>query len=353
MGLDAEEAVLTSRKQVANLIGANEKEIIFTSGATESVNLALKGVFSLYHKKGNHIITVQTAHKAVLETCEYIEKLGGEVTYLPVDSDGLVSAADVEAAMKPSTILVALLHANNETGVIQPVREISKVVHYHGAILFSDAAQAAGKIKINVDEEGIDLLAMSAHKMYGPKGCGALYIRRKDPRVALTPLIHGGGHERGMRSGTINVPGVVGLGHAAMLCGIEMKADAERLSILRNKLEKGLLRLPQTLVNGAGAERLPHVANIRFVGIDSGTVLNSFNRKIAISTGAACSSATPAPSHVLQAMGLTPEEAASCFRFSLGRFTTEEEVDYMINELRLHVEQYRTQNPAWVEMTAS
>ncbi len=349
LGLDAEEAVNVARKQIANLIGATDKEIIFTSGATESVNLAIKGVFFQYHKKGNHIITVRTAHKAVLETCEYIEKQGGEVTYLPVDENGLITAEEVEAAIKPSTILVALLHANNETGVIQPIQEISKVVHRHGAIVFSDAAQAIGKIKIQVDDDGIDLMAISAHKIYGPKGVGALYIRRKNPRVTLSPQMQGGGHERGLRSGTLNVPGIVGLGHAAMLCGIEMKEDSTRLTKLRNHLEQGLLEIPHTHVNGGKVERLPQVTNIMFAGIDSGTVLNGFNRKIAISTGAACSSATPAPSHVLRAMGLPKEEASSSFRFSLGRFSTEEEVDYIIEQLRLHVTQYRKQSPAWAE----
>lgn len=349
MGLDADEAIINARKQVANLIGATDKEIIFTSGATESINLALKGVFSLYRTKGNHIITVQTAHKAVLESCEFIEKMGGEVTYLPVDKNGLVSPAVVEAAMKPTTILVALLHANNETGVIQPLREISKVVHRHGAIVFSDAAQAIGKIKIQVDDDGIDLMAISAHKIYGPKGVGALYIRRKNPRVTLAPQIHGGGHERGLRSGTQNVPGIVGLGHAAMLCGAEMKEESLRLAALRARLEKGLLEIPRTFINGKVAERLTHVTNICFEGIDSGTVLNGFNRKIAISTGSACSSALPSPSHVLQAMGLTAQEASASFRFSLGRFSTEEEVDYIVEQVQLHVGMYRAQNPAWDE----
>src|SRR4028118_115017 len=263
-GWQAEEAVDYAREQVAKLVGADPKEIIFTSGATEADNLAIKGVFEMYSQKGNHIITATTEHKAVLDTCKHIEKLGGRVTYLPVDGEGLISLADLEAAMTPETILVTIMYGNNETGTIQPIREIAAIAHKHGALFMTDATQAVGKIPVDVIADGIDLMAFTAHKMYGPKGVGALYVRRKNPRVKVTAQMDGGGHERGMRSGTLNVPGIVGLGKACELCRLEMDKDAAHTSRLRDKLEQSLMQLEEAYVNGNPAHRLPHVTNISF-----------------------------------------------------------------------------------------
>ncbi|MEP7279204.1 MAG: IscS subfamily cysteine desulfurase [Bacteroidota bacterium] len=332
-GWQAEEAVNNAREQIARLIGAGPEEIIFTSGATEADNLAIKGVSELYKTRGNHIITVATEHKAVLDTCEHLEKQGSDLTYLPVQSNGIINLEQLEAAIKPSTILIAVMYANNETGIIQPVREISALAKKHGIIFFSDAVQAAGKIPVDVNHDGIDLLALTAHKIYGPKGVGALYKRRKNPRVKLAAQLHGGGHEKGMRSGTLNVPGIVGFGKAAELALAEMDKEALRLQRLRDRLENALLRLNNVEINGSTEHRMPHVCNLSFKYTESEGLMMGFNQNIAVSAGSACSSATLEPSYVLKAMGLSDELAHASLRFSLGRFTTEEEIDYAIGEI--------------------
>lgn len=332
-GWTAEEAVTYAREQVAQLVGAEPKEIIFTSGATESDNLALKGVFEMYSAKGNHIITVKTEHKAVLDSCKHIEKLGGEITYLTVNEDGLIDLKELENAMRPQTILVSVMYANNETGVIQPIKEISALAKKHGALFFSDATQAAGKIPIDVNKDGMDLMSFSAHKIYGPKGTAALYVRRKNPRVKVTAQIDGGGHERGMRSGTLNVPGIVGFGKACELCRIEMKKESERIKLLRDKLETELLKSDEAFINGNRDHRLFNVTNIGFKNAGGEGLMTAINKNIAISSGSACTSASPEPSHVLKAMGLADDMAHASLRFSLGRFTTEEEIDYTIGQV--------------------
>ena len=332
-GWEAEEAVDYAREQVAKLIGAEPKEIIFTSGATESDNLALKGTFEMYATKGNHIITVKTEHKAVLDTCRHIEKSGGEVTYLDVNKDGFIDVKELEAAIRPQTILIGVMYANNEIGVIQPIKEISAIAKKHGILFFTDATQAAGKIPVDVTNDGIDLMAFSAHKMYGPKGSGALYVRRKNPRVKVTAQMDGGGHERGMRSGTLNVPGIVGLGKACELCRIEMKKDTEQIKKLRDKLETELLKLEETFINGNKEHRLPNVTNLSFKYTGSEELMLGFNKNIAVSSGSACTSASIEPSYVLTALGLGDDLAHSSIRFGLGRFTTEEEIDYTIDEV--------------------
>jgi cysteine desulfurase len=332
-GWQAEEAVEYAREQVALLVGAEAKEIIFTSGATEADNLAIKGVFEMYRGKGNHIITVVTEHKAVLDTCEHIEKQGAEITYLPVNADGLIDLQQLEAAIKPSTILIAVMYANNETGTLQPIKEISSIARKHNVIFFSDAVQAIGKTMVDVNNDGIDLLSLSAHKMYGPKGVGALYVRRKNPRVKLTAQIDGGGHEKGIRSGTLNVPGIVGFGKAAEIALNETTSDKIRLNILRNKLEKALLQLEQVNVNGSTAHRLPNVTNLSFKFTESEGLMMGLNKEIAVSSGSACTSASAEPSYVLKALGLTDDLALASLRFSLGRFTTEEEIDYTIKQV--------------------
>jgi cysteine desulfurase len=345
-GWVAEEAVDYAREQVAQLIGANEKEIIFTSGATESDNLALKGVFEMYKEKGNHIITMTTEHKAVLDACKHIEKLGGRVTYLAPKPDGLVDLEQLVAAMTPETILVSIMYGNNEIGVIQPVKEIAKIAHSFGALFMTDATQAVGKIPVNVIEDGIDLLALSAHKMYGPKGVGALYVRRKNPRVKVTAQMDGGGHERGMRSGTLNVPGIVGLGKACELARLEMDQDAKRLSALRDKLENALTQLEESYVNGNREHRLPHTANISFKYVE-GEGLMMAMKDLAVSSGSACTSASLEPSYVLKSLGLSDDLAHSSIRFGLGRFTTEEEVDRAIEVTRNAVTHLRELSPLW------
>jgi cysteine desulfurase len=333
-GWEAEEAVNYAREQVAQLIGAEPKEIIFTSGATESDNLALKGVFEMYASKGNHIITVKTEHKAVLDACKHLEKLGADITYLNVNRDGLIDLSELENSIKPATILVAVMYANNETGFIQPIREISAIAKKHGVLFFTDATQATGKIPVNVNEDGIDLMAFSAHKMYGPKGVGALYVRRKNPRVKVTAQMDGGGHERGMRSGTLNVPGVVGFGKACELCRIEMKKETERIKSLRDRLENELLKQEGIVVNGKRENRLYNVSNLSFKHPGGESIMPAIQKNIAASSGSACSSASPEPSHVLKAMGFEDEQAHSSLRFSLGRFTTDEEIDYTIDEVK-------------------
>ncbi len=346
-GWQAEEAVDYGREQVAKLIGADPKEIIFTSGATEADNLALKGVFEMYASKGNHIITATTEHKAVLDTCKHIEKLGGEVTYLPVDNQGMINLQDLEAAIKPTTILISIMYANNEIGTIMPIKEISQIAKKHGVLMFTDGTQAVGKVPVDVNKDGIDLMAFSAHKMYGPKGVGALYVRRKGPRVKVTAQMDGGGHERGMRSGTLNVPGIVGFGKACELCMQEMKTDTERIGKLRDKLESSLLKLEEAYVNGSIEHRLPHVANISFKYVEGEGLMMGFNKNIAVSSGSACTSASLEPSYVLKALGLGDDLAHSSLRFGLGRFTTEDQIDYTIKAVSDTVNKLRDMSPLW------
>lgn len=346
-GWEAEEAVDYAREQVAKLIGADPKEIIFTSGATEGDNLAIKGVFEMYASKGNHIITATTEHKAVLDTCKHLEKTGGEVTYLQVKPDGLIDLKELEAAIKPTTILIAIMYANNEIGTIQPIREISAIAKKHGVLVFTDAVQAVGKIPVNVNTDGIDLMAFTAHKMYGPKGVGALYVRRKNPRVKVTAQMDGGGHERGMRSGTLNVPGIVGFGKACELCMQNMEEDTKRISKLRDKLEIELMKLEEAYVNGSTQHRLPHVTNISFKHVEGEGLLMGFNKNIALSSGSACTSASLEPSYVLKALGLGDDLAHSSLRFGLGRFTNEEQIDYTIKAISETVLKLREMSPLW------
>lgn len=345
-GWVAEEAVDYAREQIAQLIGCNEKEIIFTSGATESNNLAIKGVFEMYQSKGNHVITLTTEHKAVLDTCHHIEKMGAEVTFLEVEKDGLVDLAKLEAAIKPNTILISIMYGNNEIGVIQPMKKISEIARKHGVLLHTDGTQAVGKVPVNVDTDGIDLMSFSGHKMYGPKGVGALYVRRKNPRVKVTAQMDGGGHERGMRSGTLNVPGIVGLGKACELARLEMDQDAKRLSALRDKLENALSQLEESYVNGNKEHRLPHTTNISFKYVE-GEGLMMAMKDLAVSSGSACTSASLEPSYVLKSLGLNDDLAHSSIRFGLGRFTTEEEVDYAIEVTKNAVNKLREMSPLW------
>lgn len=347
-GWEAEDAVDLARERIAKLIGVDTKEIIFTSGATESDNLALKGVFEMYSRKGNHIITLKTEHKAVLDACQKIEKMGGEVTYLDVQSDGLVDLKALEAAIKPSTVLISVMWANNETGVIQPMKEIGEICAKHGVLFMSDATQAVGKIPVNPKEVGVHLMAFTGHKMYGPKGVGALFVNRKSPRVKVTAQIDGGGHERGMRSGTLNVPAIVGFGKAAELAMEEMDADAKRLSALRDKLEKTFSdRLEEVYINGNTQHRMPHVTNISFKHVEGEGLMMTFNQEIAVSSGSACTSASLEPSYVLIALGLGDDLAHSSIRFSLGRFTTEDDVDYAVEKLIEGVNHMRDLSPIW------
>ena len=345
-GWQAEEGVDHAREQIAALIGCTDKEIIFTSGATEGDNLGIKGVFEMYSQRGNHLITTTTEHKAVLDTCKHLEKLGARVTYLPVDDQGLISLEDLEAALTPQTILVCIMYGNNETGTIQPIREISRLAHQHGALFMTDGTQAVGKIPVDVDADGIDLMAFTAHKMYGPKGVGALYIRRKNPRVKVTAQMDGGGHERGMRSGTLNVPGIVGLGKAAELCRLEMEADTARISQMRDRLERELLTLPESYVNGSREHRLPHVTNISFKYVE-GEGLMMGVKDLAVSSGSACTSASLEPSYVLKALGLSDDLAHSSLRFGLSRFTTDEQIDYAIGHTQEAVTKLREMSPLW------
>lgn len=345
-GWAAEEAVDYAREQVAGLIGAHEKEIIFTSGATESDNLALKGVFEMYHDKGNHIITCVNEHKAILDACKHLERLGANVTYLPVQSDGLVNLQQLEAAITEKTILISIMYGNNEIGVIQPVKEIAAIAHKYGALFMTDATQAVGKIPVDVQADGIDLMAFSGHKIYGPKGIGALYVRRKNPRVKVTAQIDGGGHERGMRSGTLNVPGIVGFGKAAELCRLEMEQESKRLSAMRDRLEKSLLELEESYVNGNVTHRLPHTTNISFKYVE-GEGLMMAMKDLAVSSGSACTSASLEPSYVLKNLGLSDDLAHSSIRFGLGRFTTDEEIDFAIEQTKNAVNHLRVLSPLW------
>jgi cysteine desulfurase len=346
-GWRAEEAVETARGQIARLIDAHPKEIIFTSGATESDNLAIKGVAEMYREKGNHIVTQVTEHKAVLDTCKRLEKSGYDVTYLPVEKDGRINLDTLRQAITSKTVLISIMYANNEIGVIQPIEEIGKIAKEKGILFHVDAVQAVGKIPVDVQKDGIDLLSISAHKLYGPKGVGALYVRRKNPRVQLSAMIDGGGHERGMRSGTLNVPGIVGLGKACEICQKEMAAEGLRLGRLRDKLKEALESgLDKTSVNGSLAHRLPNNLNISFACVEGESLLMGIN-DVAVSSGSACTSAAIEPSYVLKALGVSEDLAHSSIRFGLGRFNTEEEVDYVAGRVVETVKRLRELSPLY------
>ncbi len=346
-GWQAEEAVETARKQIADLVGANPKEIIFTSGATESNNLALKGAAEMYAEKGNHIITAATEHKAVLDTCKRLEKNGCRVTYLPVQANGLVDLDMLREAITDKTILISIMYANNEIGVIQPVREIGKIAKERGVLFHSDAVQAVGKVPVNVTNDNIDIMSLTGHKIYGPKGCGALYVRRRNPRVQLTAQMDGGGHERGMRSGTLNVPGIVGFGKACAIAKEEMAEEAKRLGYLRDKLRDKLMsELDEVYINGTQEHRLPNNLNISFAYVEGESLLMGIN-DVAVSSGSACTSATLEPSYVLKALGAGDDLAHSSIRFGLGRFNTEEEVDYVADKVIDVVRKLRELSPLY------
>ena len=345
-GWGADEAVDYARHQIANLIGASDKEIIFTSGATESNNLALKGVAEMYAQKGNHIITAVTEHKAILDACSHLEKQGCEVTYLPVAGDGMLDLDVLKAAIKDNTILVSIMYGNNELGVLQNIREIGAICKERGVLLHSDATKAVGKIPVNVIDDNIDLMSFTAHKMYGPKGVGALYVRRKNPRVKVTAQMDGGGHERGMRSGTLNVPGIVGFGKACEIAMQEMDKDAAHTSQLRDRLETELLKMEESYLNGNKENRLPHTSNISFKHVEGEGLMMGI-KDIAVSSGSACTSASLEPSYVLKSLGLDDELAHSSLRFGLSRFSTQEEVDYTIETVRTAVNKLRDMSPLW------
>ena len=345
-GWKAEEAVDTARRQVATLIGARPREIVFTSGATESINLALKGVAEHAAASKDHIITCRTEHRAVLDTAQWLEKQGYRVSYLPVGRDGLIRPAAVEQAITGRTVLISLLWANNEIGVIQPVSEIGRLAREHGVFFHVDGVQAAGKIPLDVEASCIDLLSLSAHKLYGPKGAGALYVRRHNPRVEIAAQIDGGGHERGVRSGTLNVPGIVGLGAACEIAGREMASESARLARLRDRLLRGLSsRVGDLVVNGGLDHRLPHNLNVSFPGVDGESLLMGLD-DVAVSSGSACTADRPEPSHVLLAIGRSEQLAHASLRFGLGRSNTAAEVDYVIDKVARVVERLRELSPA-------
>ncbi len=346
-GWAAEEAVENARGQIARLINATPKEIIFTSGATESDNLAIKGVAEMYREKGNHIITQVTEHKAVLDTCKRLEKYGCQVTYLPVERDGRINLDDLVRAITPKTILITIMYANNEIGVIQPVAEIGKIAKEKGVFFHVDGVQAAGKIPVDVQKDNIDVLSMSGHKIYGPKGVGALYVRRKNPRVQLSAIIDGGGHERGMRSGTLNVPGIVGIGKACEVCRNEMAEEGERMRRLRERLKDGIFaQLDEVYINGSMVHRLPNNLNVSFAYVEGESLLMGIN-DVAVSSGSACTSATLEPSYVLKALGVGEDLAHTSIRFGLGRFNTEEEVDYVLSRVVETVNRLRELSPLY------
>ncbi|MCF2221100.1 cysteine desulfurase [Chryseobacterium sp. PS-8] len=333
-GSNINESVKTARIQVANLIGADETEIIFTSGSTEAINIAIKGVAENYINKGKHIITVSTEHKAVLDTCKYLETKGYEITYLPVQKNGLINLNELNKSLRSDTILVSVMYVNNETGVIQPIKEISALTHEIGALFMADATQAVGKIEIDVDDFGIDILCLSGHKMYAPKGIGALYVKKG---IRLPAYTHGGGHENGLRSGTLNVPSIVALGKACEIAEQEMQQDAERIVSLRNELENELLKIPETFVNGSIENRIYNVSNICFKGCDANVMIGRM-KNVAVSNGSACTSAVIEPSHVLAAMGLSDDYAFASLRFSLGKFNTKEEIKSVVEILKTELE---------------
>ncbi len=346
-GWAAEEAVDIARERIAKLIGATSKEIIFTSGATESDNLAIKGVAEMYREKGNHIITAVTEHKAVLDTCKRLEKYGYRVTYLPVQKSGLIDLDDLKRAMDDKTILVTIMAANNEIGVLQPIAEIGKLCRERGIIFHSDATQAVGKVPIDVNKQNLDLVSISAHKMYGPKGVGALYVRRKNPRVQLSAIIDGGGHERGMRSGTLNVPGIAGLGKACAIASEEMEKETAYLIGLRERLRERIMgRLDECYINGSMEHRLPGNLNISFAYVEGESLLMGIN-DVAVSSGSACTSATLEPSYVLKALGAGDDLAHSSIRFGIGRFNTEAEIDYVADRVVETVQRLRELSPLY------
>ncbi|HEY3824344.1 MAG TPA: IscS subfamily cysteine desulfurase [Bryobacteraceae bacterium] len=346
-GWVAEQAVDKARKQIADLIGASAREIIFTSGATESDNLAIKGVAEMYAEKGNHIITAATEHKAVLDTCKKLEKSGCRVTYMPVKGDGLIDLDMLREAITDKTILVTIMYANNEIGVLQPVAEIGKICREKGVLFHTDGVQAIGKVPVDVNKDNIDLMSITAHKLYGPKGIGALYVRRKSPRVQLTAQMDGGGHERGMRSGTLNVPGIVGLGEACAISQREMPEESKRLQYLRDKLRTKLeSELDEVYLNGSWEHRLPHSLNLSFAYVEGESLLMGIN-DVAVSSGSACTSATLEPSYVLKALGLGDDIAHSSIRFGIGRFNTEEEIDYVADKLINVVRKLRELSPLY------
>src|ERR1700687_4036722 len=346
-GWAGEEAVENARAQVASLIGATPKEIIFTSGATESDNLMIKGVEEMYREKGNHIITQAIEHKAVLDTCKRLEKYGYEVTSLPVHKDGPVDPEDVRKAITPKTILITIMYANNEIGVVNPIAEIGKIAKDHVIFFAVDGVQAVGKIPVDVQKDNIDLLAITGHKIYGPKGVGALYVRRKNPRVQLAAIIDGGGHERGMRSGTLNVPGIVGLGKACEICQQEMAAESQKLRRLREKLTHSIMsRLDETFINGSMEHRLPHNIHISFAYVEGESMLMGIN-DIAVSSGSACTSATLEPSYVLKALGVGEDLAHTSIRFGIGRFNNQEEIDYVTARVLETVVRLRELSPLY------
>ena len=345
-GWKAADAVKASRQEIASIFGCTDREIIFTSGATESNNLALKGVAESYADKGDHLLVASTEHKAVLDACKSLEQEGKKISYLPVGEDGILNLDALENAISPKSIMVCVMLANNETGVIQPIKEISEIAHRHGLIMMTDAVQGVGKIPINVDALGIDLMSFNAHKVYGPKGIGGLFVRRKSPRVKLEAQIHGGGHERNLRSGTLNVPGIVGMAKAISLGVAEMQEEGRNLKPLRDRLENALLSIEGVYPNGSLSKRLPHVSNLSFKYLEGQSLVKALF-KLAVATGSACSSADPSPSHVLKAMGLPDERALSSIRFSLGRFTTPEEIEVAIAHTNKVVDQLRKANPVW------
>jgi cysteine desulfurase len=347
-GWEAEEAVDTARGQVAGLIGATPKEVVFTSGATEAINLALKGVADMYKEKGNHVVLSAIESRPVMDVLKRLARERGlELTEVPVDKEGLVSPQDVQAALRPDTILISVMMANNEIGTIQDMAAIGQVAKEAGVILFTDASEAVGKVPVDVQAMGIDLLAMAGHKMYGPKGIGALYVRRKAPRVRLSPQVDGGGHERGMRSGTLNVPGIVGLGRACALCAELMPEESVRVAALRDRLQEGVLkRCDEVEVNGSKTRRLPNNLNLSFAFIEGESMLMGL-KEVALSSGSACTTATLEPSYVIRALGTSEELAHSSIRFSLGRFTTEEEVDYVIDRVAETVTRLREMSPLY------
>jgi cysteine desulfurase len=346
-GWEAEEAAEKGRKQIADLIGATPKEIVFTSGATESDNIALKGAAEMYAEKGNHIITTTIEHKAILDSASWLEQRNIEVTYLPVGPDGLINLEQLERAMTDRTILVSVMAANNEIGTVQPIREIGALTRKRGILFHTDAVQAAGKIRLDVDEMQIDIMSLSGHKIYGPKGIGALYVRRRNPRVRLTPVVHGGGHERGMRSGTLNVPGIVGFGKACEICAGEMESENARLRALRDRLKNRIMgQLDEVYVNGSMEHRLPNNLNISFAYVEGESLMMGM-KDIAVSSGSACTSASLEPSYVLKALGVGEELAHSSIRFGLGRFNTEEEVDYVAAQVVENVKRLRELSPLY------
>lgn len=346
-GWEGEEGVEQARAQVAALIGAHPKEIVFTSGATESINIAIKGAYEMYGEKGNHVITCVTEHKATLDSAKYIEKHGAQVTYLPVDSLGQIDLEALKKAITPKTILISLMHANNEMGTIHPVGEIGKIAKENGILFHVDAAQTAGKLPIDVNQMGIDILSISGHKLYGPKGIGALYVRRSNPRVRLAPVVHGGGHERGLRSGTLNVPAIVGLGKAAELAKAEMASETQRLLALRDRLHRGITQeLDEVYLNGHPTDRLPNNLNLSFAYVEGEALMMGF-KELAVSSGSACTSASLEPSYVLKAMGVGEDLAHTSIRFGLGRFTTEEEVDFAIKKVVGTVKRLREMSPLY------